>query len=31
MKERDGITAYGLTPESLIGALEEVRARAPGT
>jgi D-aminopeptidase len=31
MKGRDGITAYGLTPESLIGALEEVRARAPGT
>ena len=31
MKGRDGITAYGLTPGALIGALEEVRARAPGT
>ena len=29
MMGRDGITAYGLTPESLLGALEEVRA--PGT
>jgi D-aminopeptidase len=26
MMGRDGITAYGLTPESLLGALEEVRA-----
>ena len=29
MMGRDGITAYGLTPESLLGALEEVRAPAP--
>src|ERR671911_274808 len=29
MMGRDGITAYGLTPESLLGALEEVRS--PGT
>ena len=26
MMGRDGITAYGLTPESLLGALEEVQA-----
>ena len=26
MKGRDGITAYGLTPELLLGALEEARA-----
>ena len=26
MMGRDGITAYSLTPESLLGALEEVRA-----
>jgi hypothetical protein len=25
MTGRDGITAYGLTPESLLGALNEVR------
>ena len=30
MMGRDGIIAYGLTPESLLGALEEVRARVPG-
>jgi len=26
MVGRDGITAYGLTPELLLGALEEARA-----
>jgi D-aminopeptidase len=31
MTGRDGITAHGLTPESLLGALEEARARPPGT
>ena len=31
MTGRDGITARGLTPELLLGALEEVRTRAPGT
>src|ERR687890_301053 len=29
MKGRDGITAYGLTPESLIGALDEASPPAP--
>jgi D-aminopeptidase len=31
MTGRDGITARGLTPDLLLGALEEVRARVPGT
>jgi D-aminopeptidase len=31
MTGRDGITAYGLTPELLLGALEEIRASVPGT
>jgi len=31
MRGRDGITARGLTPDLLLGALEEVRARVPGT
>ncbi len=31
MTGRDGITARGLTQELLLGALEEVRTRAPGT
>ena len=31
MTGRDGITVHGLTPESLLGALEEARARPPGT
>jgi D-aminopeptidase len=31
MKGRDGITVRGLTPELLLGALEEVLARVPGT
>jgi D-aminopeptidase len=31
MTGRDGVTAHGLTPESLLGALEEARARPPGT
>jgi D-aminopeptidase len=30
MTGRDGITAHGLAPGLLLGALEEVRARAPG-
>jgi len=31
MTGRDGITAHGLTPELLLGALGEARARVPGT
>jgi D-aminopeptidase len=31
MKGRDGITARGLTPDLLLGALERISARAPGT
>jgi len=31
MRGRDGILAYGLTPELLLGALEEARSRAPDT
>ena len=31
MTGRDGITAHGLTPDLLLGALEEARARPPGT
>ena len=31
MTGRDGITAYGLTPELLLGALEEIRASVAGT
>ena len=31
MTGRDGITAHGLTPELLLGALEEARTRAPGS
>jgi D-aminopeptidase len=31
MTGRDGITAYGLTPEDLLGALEGARSRAPET
>jgi D-aminopeptidase len=31
MRGRDGILAYGLTPELLLGALEETRSRAPDT
>jgi len=31
MTGRDGIMAHGLTPELLLGALEEARSRAPGT